>query len=132
MCSRAVIRSMSLSASLKPTPSCSASTFANGLDALLEHPLVGDSRHRGLLGALELVSNKHTKSGFAPALGLPERIAAASYRQGVVFRAFGDNILGFAPALTYTRDDFGLLFDRVRATLDEVLTAPDVRAALTE
>ncbi|MFI8615428.1 aminotransferase class III-fold pyridoxal phosphate-dependent enzyme [Acidovorax sp. NPDC077693] len=109
-----------------------AGTFAHGLDALLDHPLVGDSRHLGLLGALELVSDKRTKTGFAPALGLPDRIAAASYRQGVVFRAFGDNILGFAPALTYTRDDFALLFERVRATLDEVLAAPDVRAALKD
>lgn len=109
-----------------------ASTFAHGLDALLDHPLVGDSRHLGLLGALELVSDKRTKTGFAPGLGLPDRIAAASYRQGVVFRAFGDNILGFAPALTYTRDDFALLFERVRATLDEVLAAPDVRAALKD
>ena len=109
-----------------------ASTFARGLNALLDHPLVGDARHRGLLGALELVSNKRTKAGFDPSLRLPERLGAASYRHGVVFRAFADNILGFAPALTYTPDHFALLFDRLRATLDEVLAAADVRAALQE
>jgi len=49
--------------------------FAAGLDSLLEHPLVGDSRHRGLLGALELVSNKQRKTGFAAELG------ARSHRQ---------------------------------------------------
>ncbi|MFM0374346.1 aminotransferase class III-fold pyridoxal phosphate-dependent enzyme [Paraburkholderia aspalathi] len=107
-----------------------AKTFADGLDALLDHPLVGDSRHRGLLGALELVSDKATRRGFDPGLKLPERISSAAYKNGVIFRAFGDNILGFAPALCYTSDDFTELFVRVKATLAQVLEAPDVRAAL--
>ena len=104
--------------------------FANGLDALLEHPLVGDSRHRGLLGALELVSDKKTKRGFDPALGLSERIAAIGYQNGLVFRAFADNILGFAPALCYTGDELAQLFERLEKTLDDVLASPDVRHAL--
>lgn len=107
-----------------------APRFAQGLDALLEHPLVGDSRHRGLLGALELVADKETKAGFDAALKLPDRIAAAAYRNRLIFRAFGDNILGFAPALSYSADEFELLFERLRRTLDEVLAEPDVRAAL--
>jgi 4-aminobutyrate--pyruvate transaminase len=104
--------------------------FAAGLDALLEHPLVGDARHRGVLGALELVSDKASKRGFSPALGLADRVFAAGYRNGLVFRCFGDNILGFAPALTYSEDEFAQLFMRLRKTLDEILAAPDVRAAL--
>ncbi|PMS16700.1 aspartate aminotransferase family protein [Trinickia dabaoshanensis] len=104
--------------------------FAQGLDALLEHPLVGDSRHRGFLGALELVADKDTKAGFDAALKLPDRIAAAAYRNGLIFRAFGDNILGFAPALSYTAGEFDLLFERLRRTLDDALAEPEVRAAL--
>lgn len=107
-----------------------AATFAAGLDALRSHPLVGDSRHRGLLGALELVSDKASKRGFDAALGLADRIAATAYRNGIVFRAFADNILGFAPALTYTEDEFALMFARVKQTLDDVLALPEVRAAL--
>lgn len=104
--------------------------FAAGLDALRAHPLVGDARHRGLLGALELVSDKASKRGFDAALGLPDRIFAAAYRNGVVFRCFGDAILGFAPALTFTEAEFEQFFQRLRRTLDEVLAAPEVRAAL--
>lgn len=107
-----------------------ADHFAAGLDALLDHPLVGDSRHRGLLGALELVSDKATKRRFDASLGLSDRIFAAGYRNGLVFRSFGDHILGFAPALTFTEDEFAQLFARLKKTLDEVLAAPDVRAAL--
>ncbi|MEC3768747.1 aspartate aminotransferase family protein [Cupriavidus sp. SS-3] len=107
-----------------------AAPFAAGLDALRNHPLVGDSRHRGLLGALELVSDKDSKRGFDPSLRLAERIAATAYRNGIVFRAFADNILGFAPALTYTEAEFELMFARVKKTLDDVLAAPEVRTAL--
>jgi len=104
--------------------------FAAGLDALRAHPLVGDARHRGLVGALELVSDKASKRRFDPALGLSDRIFAAGYRNGLVFRSFGDHILGFAPALTFTEDEFAQLFARLEKTLDDVLDAPDVRTAL--
>ncbi|NUA28473.1 aspartate aminotransferase family protein [Cupriavidus basilensis] len=104
--------------------------FAEGLQALMAHPLVGDARHLGLLGALELVSDKASKRGFDPALGLSDRLFAAGYRNGLIYRAFGDNILGFAPALCYTAEDFELMFARLKKALDEVLEAPDVRKAL--
>ena len=104
--------------------------FEQGLRELLTHPLVGDARSRGLLGALELVADKASKRRFEPSLKLSERIAAAAYRRGLVFRAFGDNILGFAPALSYTSGEFELLFSRLRKILDEVLEQPDVRSAL--
>jgi adenosylmethionine-8-amino-7-oxononanoate aminotransferase len=76
------------------------------------------------------VSDKGSKRGFDPALRLPERLADTGYRNGLIFRAFGDNILGFAPALSYTRGEFELLFTRLKKTLDEVLALPEVRRAL--
>ena len=105
--------------------------FAAGLQALREHPLVGDARHRGLLGALELVSDKASRRGFDAALRLPDRIFAAAYRNGVTFRCFGDAVLGFAPALTFTEAEFEQLFARLRHTLDEILQDPEVRRAMS-
>lgn len=106
-----------------------AHAFGAGLDSLLDHPLVGDSRHRGLLGALELVADKTSKARFDPSLRLADKISAAAYRNGVIFRAFADNILGFAPALCFTEHDVALMVERVRATLDEVLADDAVSAA---
>ena len=105
--------------------------FAAGLDALLDHPLVGDSRHRGLLGALELVADKESRARFDPELKLSDLISAAAYKNQLVFRAFGDNILGFAPALSYSADNFDMLFERLEKTLDEVLAIPAVRRAVS-
>lgn len=104
--------------------------FEEGLQAMLRHPLVGDARSRGLLGALELVSDKSTKKGFEAALQLPERIAKAGYENGLIFRAFGDNILGFAPALCFTPAEFEQMFVRLNRTLDAVLDQSEVRRAL--
>jgi adenosylmethionine-8-amino-7-oxononanoate aminotransferase len=104
--------------------------FEEGLQHLLQHPLVGDARQRGLLGALELVADKATKRGFDPALRLSERITQFAYRNGIIFRAFADNILGFAPALCYTPGDMDLLFERLKRTLDDVLDQADVRATV--
>jgi adenosylmethionine-8-amino-7-oxononanoate aminotransferase len=105
--------------------------FTNGLNALLDHPLVGDARNRGLVGALELVADKDSKRQFDPSLRLSEAIAEAAYRNRLIFRAFNDNILGFAPALCYTEEEFELLFKRLKRTLDEVLELPAVRAAMS-
>jgi adenosylmethionine-8-amino-7-oxononanoate aminotransferase len=107
-----------------------APQFEAGLRSMLRHPLVGDARSRGLLGALELVSDKYTKTQFDPALQLPDRLAEAGYRNGLVFRAFGDGILGFAPALCFTPSEFEQLFERLRRTLDAVLDQPEVRRAM--
>lgn len=107
-----------------------APKFASGLDSLLDHPLVGDSRHAGLLGAVELVADKTTRARFDPALHLADRIFDAAARNKVIFRAFGDNILGFAPALCYTEGEVDMLVQRARKTLDDVLESADVRRAI--
>ena len=44
--------------------------------------------------------------------------------------ASATRILGFAPALTFGESEFEQLFARLRKTLDDVLAAPEVRAAL--
>ena len=107
-----------------------APRFESGLKKLLAHPLVGDARSRGLLGALELVADKATKRAFDPALGIPDRITDIAYRQGLVFRSFGEHILGFAPALCYTEREFDLLFERLGKILDEVVQIPEVRKSM--
>ena len=108
-----------------------APRFEQGLQDLLRHPLVGDARQRGLLGALELVADKATRRGFEPSLRLSERIARAAYANKLIFRAFSDNILGFAPPLCCGPREYELLFERLEHTLDQVLDEPDVRAAVT-
>lgn len=104
--------------------------FAAGLESLADHPLVGEVRGRGVLGAIELVSDKAAKTRFDASLKLPDRLFKQGYANGVIFRAFGDNIIGLAPALCCNAAEMALIFQRIRKTLDDLLEAPDVRAAL--
>lgn len=108
-----------------------ATDFAAGLAGLSGHPMVGETRGRGLLGAIELVADKGAKSRFDPALKLPDRLFAQGYKNGVIFRSFGDGMIGLAPALCCTPDEMALIFQRIRTTLDQMLEEPDIRAALT-
>ncbi len=105
--------------------------FSEHLQAMLQHPLVGDARSRGLLGALELVADKRTRAPFDPALKLNERLSRIAYENGIIFRAFADNILGFAPALCFSESEFDFLFERLTLSLDELLEQSDVLRAVT-
>jgi adenosylmethionine-8-amino-7-oxononanoate aminotransferase len=107
-----------------------APVFAAGLQRLADHPLVGDTRGRGLLGAIELVADKASKRRFDPALKLPDRLFAGGYENGVIFRAFGDGIIGLAPALCCAPGEMDMIFERIGRTLDALLEASDIRAAM--
>lgn len=104
--------------------------FEAGLARLASHPLVGEARARGMLGALELVSSKAGKTPFDPAVKLSDRLFANGYRNGILFRAFADGTIGLAPALSCTADEMGELLRRLERTLNDTLDEADVRAAL--
>jgi adenosylmethionine-8-amino-7-oxononanoate aminotransferase len=107
-----------------------APRFAAGLARLSEHPLVGEARGRGLLGALELVADKTTKARFHTALKVPERLFDNGYANGVIFRSFSDGAIGLAPALCCSEGEMDEIFARIGKTLDDLLEQPDIRAAI--
>jgi putrescine aminotransferase len=104
--------------------------FAARMEAIAAHPLVGDVRYRGLLGAIELVANKQTKAGFAPELNLADRLSQMTWDNGVIVRCFANAVIGFAPALICTPEEMDIIFDRVQLSLDQLLEQADIRAAI--
>ena len=76
------------------------------------------------------MADKRSKRPFDASLKLSERITRSALRNGIIFRAFGDNILGFAPALCCGPAEFDALFERLRKVLDEVHAELDVRQAV--
>ena len=104
--------------------------FEAGLARLSGHPLVGDARARGMLGALELVSSKARKTPFAADVKLSERLFSCGYQNGILFRAFADGTIGLAPALSCTSAEMDELLHRLEKTLDDVRAQAEVRAAL--
>ena len=104
--------------------------FAEQLERIKAHPLVGDVRGRGMLGAIELVSSKATKAGFAAELDLGGRLSQLTWDNGVIARCFANAVIAFAPALCCTESEMDLIFERVEKSLDQLLDQPDIRAAL--
>ncbi len=83
---------------------------------LLEHPLVGEARGVGLLGALELVKNKNTRERFAdPGVGMLCR--EHCFRNGLVMRAVGDTMI-ISPPLVISEEQIDELVGKVRLCLD--------------
>ncbi|MDP2699842.1 aspartate aminotransferase family protein [Thalassospira sp.] len=102
-----------------------------GLKSLSDHPLVGDVRGRGMLAAIELVVDKERKTPLPAAAYPAARIFDRAWQAGLIIRAFGNGVLGYAPPLCCTSQDIDLIIERTRKTLDLTLEDPDVRAAMS-
>ena len=88
-----------------------------------DHPLVGEARMRGMLGALELVADKTTMARFPAEAGAGARcrdLAVGSH--GLVMRAVGDAMI-VSPPLSLSHEEADLLVGRARAALDAAADA---------
>nr|WP_176024724.1 aspartate aminotransferase family protein [Brucella pseudintermedia] len=101
-----------------------------GLHALADHPLVGDVRGRGMLAAIELVTDKEKKTPLPAAADPARRIFDRAWDNGLVIRAFANGVLGYAPPLCCADEDIDAILERTRITLDQTLADEDVRAAM--
>lgn len=93
--------------------------FLKELGALTDHPLVGSFSGCGLIGGLELVKDKASRTDWAAGIGLGGRIDAAARRNGLILRIVGNRI-AFSPPLIVNADEVMEMAKRMRRTLDEV------------
>lgn len=101
-----------------------------GLRGLADHPLVGDVRGRGMLAAIELVTDKALKTPLPAELQAATRLFDRAWEQGLVIRAFAQGVFGYAPPLCCTDDEIDQIVERTRKVLDLTLDDPDIRALL--
>ena len=92
------------------------------LRELTHHPLVGEARGVGMIGAIELVSDKEKKAPLGAAGKLGTIANAAMQRHGVISRNMLD-ALAFCPPLIATEADIDLMIDATQKSLDEVQAA---------
>ena len=84
--------------------------FAERLDEFLDHPLVGEVRRVGLIGAIELVTDKREKTALEQPGALGARAAAHMQERGLISRAMLD-ALAFCPPLIITSAQIDEMFD---------------------
>lgn len=95
------------------------SPFADMLNEISGHPLVGNVDLTGLLAGIELVKNKQTGEPFPADMTIGAKVADASRRHGLLHRHAGNRI-AFAPAYIISEDEIGEIGIRLRKSLDEV------------
>lgn len=93
--------------------------FQAGLRTLAEHPMVGEARGLGLMGALEMVADKKTKTAYAGEYRVGDRIAKAARDLGFIIRPLGASVV-LAPPFIATLDQIGQLLDVLKQILDDV------------
>ena len=92
--------------------------FAGRLRTLADHPVVGEVRSLGMLGAVELVRDKHSRERLAPdaagAVYCRDRANAA----GLMVRQTGDAMIS-APPLICSESEIDTLVARLAVALDQ-------------
>src|SRR3954469_7470655 len=95
--------------------------FRARLDALGQHPLVGEARGMGLVGAVELVADKAAKRSFEAKAGVGPRAVAFAQAEGLVLRFMAGDVLSICPPLIISPAELDELFDRLGRALDLTL-----------
>jgi len=92
--------------------------------SLSDHPLVGETRIAGLMGALELVADKTSLERFDKKIGVGTICRDVCVNNGLVMRAVGD-IMIIAPPLIITREQIDELTEKAWKCLDLTQKAID-------
>jgi putrescine aminotransferase len=91
------------------------------LRELNDHPLVGEVRGLGLLGAIELVRDKATRARYE-GKGVGMICRQFCFDNGLIMRAVGDTMI-IAPSLVITQAEIDELVEKARKCLDLTLEA---------
>jgi len=97
-----------------------APRMQEGLRKFAAHPLVGEVRGIGLVGAVELVADKATRAPFDPADGVGPYLVKRGHHHGVILRAMGDSI-AFCPPLIIQEHEIDLMLERFALALEDTL-----------
>ncbi len=91
---------------------------------LIEHPLVGETRMTGMMGALELVASKKPLQKFDSQQGVGTICRDFLVNNGLVMRAVGDTIV-VAPPFTLSYEEADELVNKAWKSLDLTQAAVD-------
>ncbi|HEY4172389.1 MAG TPA: aminotransferase class III-fold pyridoxal phosphate-dependent enzyme, partial [Rhodopila sp.] len=88
------------------------------LEALADHPLVGEVRGVGLLTGIEMVADKETRAQFDPGRQVGATVDLHARKHGLITRFVGDRI-AFSPPLIITEAEIDEAVVRIRRAMDD-------------
>ena len=85
--------------------------------AFADHPIVGEVRSEGLIGAIELVADKQTRARFPQYGATGTRCRDHCFAHNLVMRAVRDTMV-LSPPLTITKGEIDMVIDRAKTAID--------------
>ena len=86
------------------------------MEPLRSHPHVGEIRLRGLMGGVELVSDRGTGRAYPYEWKMGYRVCAEARRRGVLLRPLG-NVVVLMPPLGISRDELKTMARVIRESI---------------
>ncbi len=93
--------------------------FEAGLSYLAENANIGEARGKGLMGAVEAVRDKASKTPFEAHLSVSERIANTCTDHGLICRPLGQAVV-LCPAFVMTDTQMDEMFNKLEGALTQV------------
>jgi len=90
-----------------------------GIRSYADHPLVGDARGVGLIGAAEIVRDKATKQSFDPKAAVGPYLVRRMQHHGAILRSLPGDIVAFSPPLIISESEIDALLACFGKALDE-------------
>jgi len=87
------------------------------LRELADHPLVGEVRGVGMLGAIELVKDKATRARYPSDKAVGMICRGHCFENGLIMRAVGDTMI-ISPPLVISKSEIDELVEKARKCLD--------------
>jgi len=95
--------------------------FQQRLMALGDHPLVGEARGMGMVGALELAADKRAKKPLDPKRGVGAQVVSHAQAEGLIVRFIGGDVISVCPPMIIQPAEIDELFDKLTRALDKTL-----------
>jgi len=93
-----------------------------GLQRFAGHPLVGQARGMGLIGALELAEDPAARKPFDPKRGVGAQFVRRAQAHGLIVRVLGGDVIAFSPPLVIDEAGIDFMLEKTALTLDETYT----------
>ena len=90
------------------------------LQGYADHPMVGEVRGVGLVGALEFVKDKATKESYDPAGKVGAYLVDRAKDHGLILRSIVDSV-AFSPPLIISGKELDTVFERFDKALEETI-----------
>ncbi len=105
-----------------------APRMQQGLRSYADHPLIGEARGLGLIGAVEVVRDKATKQSFDAKAEVAAFLVRRAQHHGVILRNMPGDIVAFCPPLIVSEREIDEMLAGFERALDDTWTMAKEKA----